>query len=156
MVILKNRDMKTALITAILLLPFGFSMAQGLELEEEPKQQTGVAVMTFDSPSHDFGDITAGTKVSHTFKFTNTGTAPLVISRVQTTCGCTVPTWPSQPIPPGEKAEIAATFNSQGKMGVQNKVITIHSNASEPVFRLTLKSNVLKKESANSASDINN
>ena len=148
---IKFIGMKTIILTLLVLFSFGFVNAQGLNLEEEPKQQAGVPVMTFDSESFDFGEITQGQKVTHTFKFSNTGTAPLVISRVQTTCGCTVPTWPSQPIPPGEAAEIAATFNSQGKMGVQNKVITIHSNASEPVLRLTLKSNVLKKEAASTA-----
>jgi hypothetical protein len=56
-----------------------------------------------------------------------------------------VPEWPKTPIPPGQESEIKATFNSAGKMGRQNKVITIHSNASEPVSRVTLKSNVLAK-----------
>ena len=119
--------------------------SQSLELQAEPKAVSGVPVLEFANVSHDFGEITQGEKVSHTFSFANAGTVPLVISRVQTTCGCTVPKWPSQPVLPGDTQDIAVTFNSAGKMGVQNKIITIHSNASEPVFRLTLKSNVLKK-----------
>jgi Protein of unknown function (DUF1573) len=138
--------MKKLNIFLFALLISAVSYSQGLELEAEPKKESGVPVLGFSEISFDFGEITQGDKVSHTFGFTNEGTVPLVISRVQTTCGCTVPKWPSQPIPPGEKEEIAVTFNSAGKMGVQNKVITIHSNASEPVFRLTLKSNVLKKQ----------
>ncbi len=137
--------MKRIVLTAIVLFSASFAFSQDLNLQQEPTAVSGVGVLNFEEMAFNFGDITQGDKVSHTFVFTNTGEAPLVISRVQTTCGCTVPTWPSQPVAPGETGEIAATFNSAGKMGIQNKVITIHSNASEPVVRLTLKSNVLKK-----------
>ncbi len=139
----------------IILLSFfgGTVFSQTLDLQSEPKEETGVPVFEFTQTSHDFGEINQGDKVSHTFKFSNKGQAPLVISRVQTTCGCTVPEWPKQPILPGQSGEIAATFDSKGKMGVQNKVITIHSNASEPVFRLTLKSNVLQNQQNNSAAE---
>ena len=107
-------------------------------------QVTG-AVITFKEKSFDFGDLTQGDKVSHTFQLTNTGTAPLIISNVAATCGCTVPSWPKEPIAPGKTAEIQVSFNSTGKMGKQNSVVRIYSNASEPIEKVSLISNVIPK-----------
>ncbi|WP_194777356.1 DUF1573 domain-containing protein [Pararhodonellum marinum] len=102
-------------------------------------------VIDFNETSVDFGDITQGDKVEHTFVLKNTGSAPLVISNVAATCGCTVPKWPKEPIAPGSSAEIKVTFNSAGKMGKQNSVVRIYSNASEPIEKVSLISNVLPK-----------
>ena len=88
------------------------------------------AVITFEKKTHDFGDIFQGDKVEETFKFTNTGTEPLIITNVQVTCGCTTPKgWPRDPIMPGGKGELTVAFNSAGKSGRQNKVVTVVSNA---------------------------
>lgn len=137
--------MKKIFAIAIILVGFQSVFAQGLELQAEPKEEKGVPVLAFAEKEFNAGDITQGDKVTHVFKFKNDGTTPLVISNVQTTCGCTVPEWPKEPILPGAESQIKATFNSAGKMGMQNKVITIHSNAAEPTTRVTLKSNVLPK-----------
>ncbi|KAA3437987.1 DUF1573 domain-containing protein [Rufibacter hautae] len=83
----------------------------------------------FEEQKFDFGEIKAGDVVEHTFKFTNNGTLPLVISNVRTTCGCTATDYPKAPVMPGETASITAKFNSAGKRGQQNKVITVESNA---------------------------
>ena len=101
------------------------------------------AEITFEKSLHNFGDIHQGDVVTNVFKFKNTGKAPLIISNVLVTCGCTVPVWPKEPIMPGKKGEISATFNSAGKMGAQNKVITIQSNASNSQAQVTIVSNVL-------------
>lgn len=85
-------------------------------------------VITFVTDSISFGTITQGTTVTETFKFTNTGKTPLVITDATATCGCTHPTFTADPIPPGKTGEIKVTFNSTGKMGPQDKVITITSN----------------------------
>jgi len=103
------------------------------------------AVIDFKEKSIDFGDITQGDRVEHTFVFTNNGDTPLVISNVAVTCGCTAPNWPKQPIPPGAKGELRVVFNSAGKMGKQNSVVRIYSNASEPIEKVSLISNVLPK-----------
>jgi hypothetical protein len=104
-------------------------------------------VITFEEKSFDFGDIYQGDKVEHTFKFANTGTEPLIITNVQVTCGCTVPSWPRDPIMPGQKSEITVAFNSAGKSGKQNKVVTIVSNASNPDGGLiSFKTNVLDRK----------
>ncbi|MGM0945322.1 MAG: DUF1573 domain-containing protein [Bacteroidota bacterium] len=102
-------------------------------------------VISFKEKSIDFGDLKQGDKVSHTFELTNTGTAPLVISNVAATCGCTVPSWPKEPVAPGASAKIEVSFNSAGKMGKQNSVVRIYSNASEPIEKVSLISNVLPK-----------
>lgn len=102
-------------------------------------------VITFESDSKDFGDIKQGDKVENVFKFENTGKTPLIISNVAATCGCTVPSWPKEPIAPGKTAEIKVSFNSAGKMGKQNSVVRIYSNASEPIEKVSLISNVLPK-----------
>jgi hypothetical protein len=101
--------------------------------------------MEFEKAAHDFGDIIQDDKVSYNFKFTNTGKTPLIINDVITTCGCTVPTWPKEPIPPGGKGEISATFSSAGKMGKQNKTITVMSNAANSPARVNIICNILPK-----------
>ena len=93
-------------------------------------QESNGPVITWEKKTHDFGDINQGDKVEHTFYFTNTGTEPLIITNVQVTCGCTTPKgWPRDPIQPGGKGEITIAFNSAGKIGRQDKVVTIVSNA---------------------------
>lgn len=108
------------------------------------QEQSG-AVITFKEKSIDFGDITQGDKVEHTFQLTNSGSAPLVISNVAVTCGCTATSWPKEPIAPGKSSEIKVSFNSAGKMGKQNSIVRIYSNASEPIEKVSLISNVLPK-----------
>lgn len=107
-------------------------------------QESGAKII-FKEKSIDFGDITQGDKVSHTFAFTNSGNTPLIISNVAVTCGCTATNWPKEPIAPGKTSEITVSFNSTGKMGKQNSVVRIYSNASEPIEKVSLISNVLPK-----------
>lgn len=128
-------------VTLVLAIVFGTSIAMAQE-----KTVDG-PVITFEESSKDFGDITQGDKVENVFKFENTGNAPLIISNVAATCGCTVPSWPKEPIAPGKKGEIKVSFNSAGKMGKQNSVVRIYSNASEPIEKVSMISNVLPKSS---------
>ncbi|WP_420581228.1 DUF1573 domain-containing protein [Reichenbachiella sp.] len=99
----------------------------------------------FSEESHDFGDIEQGEKVEYTFEFTNTGDAPVVISNVLTTCGCTASSWPREPVLPGTSSKIEVSFNSAGKIGHQNKVITIMSNATNNPERIKIVTNILPK-----------
>ncbi|SRR5258708_15917711 len=108
------------------------------------------AVIAWEKNIHDFGDIAQGDKVEHSFKFTNTGSDPLVITNVQVTCGCTTPKgWPRDPINPGDKVEITVQFNSSGKIGRQNKVVTVVSNAVGGNNQITFSANVLEKKAHN-------
>lgn len=110
------------------------------------KEKVDGPQITFLESTHDFGDIEQGTKVNHVFEFENSGTEPLILSNVLTTCGCTATSWPREPIAPGEGGEIAVTFNSAGKMGKQNKVVTIVSNAVNSQERVKIVTNVLPKK----------
>ena len=85
-------------------------------------------MMKFEKETHDFGKIKAGDKVTYEFKFTNTGKSPLIVKDAIASCGCTKPEWPTTPIKPGENGVIKVTFNSVGKMGLQDKQITITAN----------------------------
>ncbi|WP_291779690.1 DUF1573 domain-containing protein [Cecembia sp.] len=124
---------------------FMLSVMALLALTVQAQTEKKGAVMEFKEKSIDFGDITQGDKVEHTFVFNNTGDTPLVISNVAVTCGCTAPNWPKQPIAPGASGELKVVFNSAGKMGKQNSVVRIYSNASEPIEKVSLISNVLPK-----------
>jgi hypothetical protein len=88
------------------------------------------AVISWEAATHDFGEIAQGDKVEHTYKFKNTGNEPLIITNVQVTCGCTTPKgWARDPVGPGQSGELTVAFNTAGKFGKQNKVVTIVSNA---------------------------
>lgn len=86
-------------------------------------------VIKFEEEIYDFGVITDGESVKYEFKFKNVGKTPLIISNATATCGCTVPEYPTKPIKPGEEGRIKVIFNSQGKVGIQDKVVSIISNA---------------------------
>jgi hypothetical protein len=88
----------------------------------------GAPVMKFEKETHDFGKIRIGDKITYDFKFTNTGASPLIITDGYASCGCTKPEWPKTPIKPGEQGIIHVTFNSAGKHGLQDKLITITAN----------------------------
>ena len=121
--------------------------AQGFAQENSTAKLNG-PVITFEKKVHDFGDIFQGDKVEETFKFTNTGKEPLIITNVQVTCGCTTPKgWPRDPIVPGGKGELTVAFNSAGKMGRQNKVVTVVSNAANADgAQISFTANVLEKK----------
>lgn len=99
-------------------------------------------VMTFPEAVFDFGEVFEGDKVTHTFTFTNTGTAPLLINEAKSSCGCTVPEWPRQPIPPDSTGTITVTFNTAGKAGSQSKQVTIFANTFPNEHKLTVRGNV--------------
>lgn len=84
----------------------------------------------FLAPHFSFGTIAPGAVVRHTFEFRNTGSLPLVISAIGSSCGCTTPSWTKTPVAPGRTGQISVTFNSVGKNGVQNRILTVESNSS--------------------------
>ncbi len=104
------------------------------------------AEFKFDVEEFNFGTITTGDTVFHQFDFVNAGKASLIITEAHGSCGCTQPKFSAKPIEPNEKSSIAVTFNSSGKMGEQDKTITISSNARGGQKILHLKGKVLSKE----------
>lgn len=93
--------------------------------------------------THDFGAVTEGDSLKHTFVLKNDGTANLLLDRVQTSCGCTVAELKKKDIPPGGTGELEVTFNTQGRPGDQNKIITVLSNdPTTPRLNLNIKAKV--------------
>lgn len=103
-------------------------------------------VMKFEEELYDFGVIEEGQSVKYEFKFTNSGKSPLIISNATATCGCTVPDYPTKPVKPGESGLIKIVFNSQGKEGMQDKVVSIISNANPNLNTLHVVGEVKKKK----------
>jgi hypothetical protein len=99
-------------------------------------------VMTFETINHDFGKIKEGEKVVYEFKFKNTGKTPLIISNASATCGCTIPEIPKDPVKPGAEGVIKVVFDSTGKSGLQDKVVTITSNANPAINDVHLTGDV--------------
>ncbi len=100
--------------------------------------------ISFEKTSHDYGTIVQGGDGTCEFKFTNTGKEPLILSKPQSSCGCTIPTWPQEPILPGKSEVIKVTYNTQN-IGPINKSVTITSNAKTSRIVLTIKGNVVAK-----------
>jgi hypothetical protein len=92
----------------------------------------------FEKTRHTFGKVKQGDLVKHSFRFTNNGSVDLKISEVKASCGCTVPSWPKNPLKPGESGIIDVKFNTAGKMGKQKKSVTVYSNVGEPPNNFTV------------------
>jgi hypothetical protein len=108
-------------------------------------------VMKFETETHDFGKIKQGDKVTYEFKYTNTGKSPLIITDAFATCGCTTPETAKEPIQPGATSTVKVTFNSAGKSGLQDKIITVVANTVPAENRVHLTGEVLASEKPGSA-----
>ncbi len=109
----------------------GFSKSDIIRMPvsaNQPVDTSLVAKMEFENTIYEFGGVLEGSQVEHVFKFTNTGKIPLIISDSKTTCGCTVPNYPKEPIAPGESGEVSVKFNTAGKKNEQNKPVTLIAN----------------------------
>ena len=121
--------MKKTLLLALSLMAAAYTTSHAQTTAAKPVGPVAGPAITFEEVKYDFGSVVSGGTVDHTFKFKNTGTAPLIISNIGVSCGCTTPEWTKAPLLPGKTGTIVAHFNSTGKMGMQNKVLTIESNA---------------------------
>lgn len=114
----------------------------------EPTVETAVAtattILTVDRMEHDFGKIPDTAPVETSFVITNDGDEPLLITNAQGSCGCTVPEYPKDPIPPGESRDMKVSFNPTGKEGVNNKTVTITANTEPATTIIYVKSDVQK------------
>lgn len=108
-----------------------------MSLQQQPE-------FKFDKETYDFGKIPQGKPVSVDFKFTNVGEEPIIITNVESTCGCTVPEYTKTPIKKGESGVIKVTYNAAAAMPF-SKAITIKSNAKTPVKSLYIKGEVVTK-----------
>jgi len=95
-------------------------------------------IIKFDTAVFNFGRILQGEQVSTVFKFTNIGDADLIIQKVETSCGCTVPEYDRAPVKPGQNGTIRVRFDSDGKEGSQYKTVKITSNCKDNIFDLVV------------------
>jgi hypothetical protein len=97
--------------------------------------------------TRDFGKIQEGQQLEVSFRFRNSGSKPLVIERVQPSCGCTVAEQPKEPIAPGAEGLIKATFTSQGRTGINHKTLNVFANMKDAPHPLQFVVEVEKKAS---------
>lgn len=112
----------------------------------QPVDTVNVAKMEFKSTRLHYGDAVQGEIIEHTFHFTNSGKAPLIISNAKSTCGCTVPEWPKEPIAVGESGAIKVKFNTKDKINTQVKPVFITANTHPSETKLLLTGRVLPKK----------
>ncbi len=103
--------------------------------------QDTTAKIEFKSETVDYGEIAKGSDGIRVFEFTNTGSAPLIISKVSSSCGCTIPKKPEEPIMPGKTGEIQVKYDTN-RVGPIRKAITVISNADTPTKVLKIKGEV--------------
>lgn len=120
------------------------NVAVAAERDEAAKQ---VPVMEFEKAEHDFGTIDQGTPQETVFIFKNTGNAPLIITDATSSCGCTVPNPPKDPIAPGDTGELVVKFNGTGQNQV-TKTITVKANTEKGSELLRIKAFVTPKGAA--------
>lgn len=132
---LKINQFRTVVLSAMFLF-FGIGI----------QAQTSQGVLSFETESLDLGSIKQNQPATTAFTFKNTGDAPIVISKVKATCGCTVANFPEEAIMPGESAKIEVSYNAK-KVGKFTKAVTVISNASEPNLVLKIKGEVMKTDS---------
>lgn len=114
--------------------------SDGINAEDMP-------IFEFENDVFEFGTISQGEKVSHSFRFKNTGNSDLLINKVEGSCGCTVMKgWPQHPVKPGAMGKIDVVFDSNGKRGTQNKTISVVANTYPSTTVLTLKGEVVSPD----------
>ncbi|MDP3313532.1 DUF1573 domain-containing protein [Lutibacter sp.] len=116
-------------------------------IERDENVASGIAIIAFDKEVYDFGTIKEGEIAEGIFKITNKGKADLVITNASASCGCTVPSWPKDPILPGQTGELKFSFNSAGRAGKQHKSITLQTNTEKITETLSISGTVTAKES---------
>lgn len=116
---------------------------------DDVSQSQDLPVLAFETERYEFpAPIKEGEKVKYSFKFTNTGKSDLIISEVNPVCGCTVPDFSKEPIPPGGKGKIDVEFNSDGRPGLNDKAVNVVSNSVPRVREIRFLVNVDPKTPA--------
>jgi len=124
-------------------IAFGSVIGQNTQpVEPEKQDNPNAPVIKFESEVHDYGKVPVNANGSCQFKFKNTGKEPLILSNVKASCGCTVPSWPKEPIPPGGSGVIDVKYTTMNRPHTINKSITVFSNASNNTVILRLQGEV--------------
>ena len=129
----------------LMVMAFVFAgVAQNNETQPKKNKKVKTPEITFVKLVHDYGQIEQGANGECEFEFKNTGKADLILTNCRSSCGCTVPSWPKDPIAPGKKAVIKVKYNTQ-RIGQINKTITVESNAVNDRVVLKITGNVNPK-----------
>ena len=135
--------MRTLILSCILLFSSAsFINAQQADPINSPVSNPNAPEISFEKTVHDYGTIVKGSNGTCEFTFTNTGKEPLILSKPISSCGCTVPTWPREPILPRKSDVIKVTYNTNN-IGTINKTVTVYSNAQTNRLLLSIKGKVV-------------
>ncbi|MBW6491560.1 MAG: DUF1573 domain-containing protein [Lentimicrobium sp.] len=134
---------KIVTITFTMLFILSAAFAQEVKTTQVSENPNAPEI-TFAKNVHDYGTLFVGGDGNCEFEFTNTGKEPLILSSVRSSCGCTVPSWPREPILPGKKEVIKVKYDTK-RQGPINKSITVMSNAKNPTEVLRIAGNIVKK-----------
>jgi len=137
--------MKNLFLLFIALLGTAALTAQNAAPVTTPQKSSGGPKMVFENTSVDYGEIKKGSEPVRKVSFTNKGTEPLIIKNARGSCGCTVPTWPKEPIMPGEAGTIEIRYDTQ-RPGPINKTVKIQTNEGDEEQTLYLKGNVASED----------
>lgn len=124
-----------------IVLLLGFLWIANLSHAENEK----TAILTFDQKSIQLGSISSQRIQTLHYSYTNTGTAPLVLTKVDVTCGCIKPKWSAKPVMPGKKGTIDVIFDPKNKMGTTRLSIYVKSNASNKLEIIRIDAIVNKR-----------
>jgi len=138
---LKKIKMKNILTLLALCLCIGFISAQDAAIVDNASSEG--PVMEFSDTVVDYGTIEQNSEPFRVFKFSNTGNEPLVIKHAKGSCGCTVPTYPKEPILPGESNEVKVRYDTK-RIGKFTKTVTLTTNEEVGKRVITIKGEVLK------------
>ena len=149
---------KLSILAAVVLSSVVFISCEGEKASSKIKKENiakaeqrdkdiskGAPTISFDLEEYDFGTVDEGEIVEHSFLVTNTGKSNLVITNAKATCGCTVPTWPKEPIAPGASADVKVRFNTSGKPNKQSKTVTLYTNTAKGTETVKIKGMVTPK-----------
>lgn len=133
--------MKRSLAAYILLM---LTIGACTESVEEKAKKSGKEIF-FEEEFHNYGEIAENSNGSYSFIFKNVSDEPIIINRVRSSCGCTIPEWPREPIEPGEGDEILVRYNTE-LVGPFQKSIYVYSSAENSPVKLQIKGKVIKEE----------
>ena len=132
-------------LISTLVLVFAFVLGANAQSNKaEQKSNAAQAEISFEKLEHDYSRVEQGGNGVTEFKYKNTGKVPLMLSKVRSSCGCTVPSWSKEPLMPGQTGTITVKYNTNN-VGQINKSITVESNASTGRVVLKIKGEVVKK-----------
>ena len=140
--------MRIKTVTGIL-IPLFVSLSCSLNKSTDPaedgKDMNSLGgEISIEKPEHDLGTVMQGETVGYNFAFTNTGEGSLLILDASASCGCTVPRFSKEPVPPGGNGTVEVMFDTSGRIGKQRKTVTLQTNGKVRVVQLTIEANIIE------------